>query len=276
VSRRVALVTDSSAQLGPARARRAQIAVVPVTVVVDGDPAAEVDVDLDAFDARLAAGAEVTTATPGPGAFADAYERLADEGAGEVISLHLDERVSGVVAAARLGAEAAPVPVHVVDTRQVSFGVGLCALRARRVLSGRGGSTAAIAAARRLSARLRNASFVAAPPSPGRVDARDAVVAVVDGATTVIDADVDASAAPERLAALVLSDRGPFVVAVGHAGPEARDGADALARLLERAPAVEGVLRYRVGPSVSAHIGPRAFGCFWWPSHETGPEARLD
>jgi fatty acid-binding protein DegV len=276
VSRRVALVTDSSAQLGPARARRAQIAVVPVTVVVDGDPAAEVDVDLDAFDARLAAGAEVTTATPGPGAFADAYERLADEGAGEVISLHLDERVSGVVAAARLGAEVAPVPVHVVDTRQVSFGVGLCALRARRVLSGRGGSTAAIAAARRLSARLRNASFVAAPPSPGRVDARDAVVAVVDGATTVIDADVDASAAPERLAALVLSDRGPFVVAVGHAGPEARDGADALARLLERAPAVEGVLRYRVGPSVSAHIGPRAFGCFWWPSHETGPEARLD
>ena len=99
---------------------------------------------------------------------------------------------------------------------------------------------------------------------------------MVDGGTSVIETGVDAATAPARLARHVLDGPSSLGVAIGHAGREARPGADALARLLEDAPAVRTVSRYRVGPSVGAHTGPGAFGCFWWPAAGASPETYLD
>lgn len=280
MSRPVGIVTDSSAQLAPSLARQAAVTVVPITLVIDGDPCDETGLDVGEFYERLAAGASISTATPGPGVFAEAYERLARSGLKEVISLHVDGRLSGVVDAARLGAEAASVPVHVVDTGQVSFGVGLCALRARAATEARTGAPAAIATALRLAAALRNASFVVSPsPSArveptraaGRADERAALVEIADGRTVGLGAVDGPARAAERLAAIVLETPGALSVAVGHAAEAVAPAADRLAEILREAKTVAEVRRYRVGPSIGAHTGQDAFGCFWWPADASIP-----
>ncbi len=271
VSCHVGVVTDSSAQLPSSLASQRAVDVVPVTVVVAGEAHPEQDLGADDFYRRLADGQPVSTSTPSPAAFTAVYDRLARAGAGEVISLHLDGRLSGTVGAARLGAEGASIPVHVVDTRQVSFGVALCALRARAALDDGAEARVATAAALRLGAALRNASFVATPPTGGRVGVHDALIEVVDGRAASLGPVRDAASAVERLAALVLGTNRPVSAAVGHAAGHVEPAADRLAELLGRAATVREVLRYRVGPSVGAHSGGDTFGCFWWAEDDAEP-----
>ena len=74
----IGLVTDSNAQLPGDLRERYQVAVVPLTVVVDDHPYREgVDITAAEFYERLAAGAAVSTAAPSPGAVLTAYQQLA-------------------------------------------------------------------------------------------------------------------------------------------------------------------------------------------------------
>ncbi|MDP9389407.1 MAG: DegV family protein, partial [Actinomycetota bacterium] len=125
----IGLCTDSNSQVPPDLARRYGVEVVPLTVTVDGEEFLEgVDLDADGFYARFAAGATpaVTTAAPSPGRFVAAYEALAAAGADEILSVHIGSAISGTFNAARLAAQASPVPVRLVDTGTASFGVTCC------------------------------------------------------------------------------------------------------------------------------------------------------
>ncbi|HEY4401343.1 MAG TPA: DegV family protein, partial [Acidimicrobiia bacterium] len=63
----IGLVTDSNAQLPDNLRERYQVAVVPLTIVVDDHPYQEgVDITAAEFYERLAAGASVSTAAPSP------------------------------------------------------------------------------------------------------------------------------------------------------------------------------------------------------------------
>ena len=74
-----------------------------------------------------------TTATPGVNVFKDVYERLAKEGASEIISIHITINLSATVEIARKAADATPsVPVTVIDSQQLSLGVGFQVLTAAR------------------------------------------------------------------------------------------------------------------------------------------------
>lgn len=67
-------------------------------------------------------------AAPSPAAFTAIYEQLADEGATAIISVHIASSLSLVYQAAKLGASAfTRVPVHVVDSGQLTLGTGLLA-----------------------------------------------------------------------------------------------------------------------------------------------------
>ena len=126
--------TDSSALLGEHDAARLGIEVVPIGVVLDGERA-PADMEPDGFYARLAAGATVATSLPSPAEFAAVYAAAAARGEASVISIHLDERVSGTAGSAELAAREAPIPVSIVDTGTVSFGVGICARAAAEALA---------------------------------------------------------------------------------------------------------------------------------------------
>ncbi len=111
--------------------------VVPLDVVIGGERRRE-GVDLTSADlaAALESGARVTTSQPAPAAFADVYARLAAAGAGEVVSMHLSGDLSGTVRSAQVAALAAPIPVHVVDSRSVVMGLGFAVLSAAQAVRG--------------------------------------------------------------------------------------------------------------------------------------------
>src|SRR6476646_7359952 len=111
---RVAVVTDSTAALPAAVIDKYDVTVVPLQVVLGSRVGAEgVDVTSADVAAALTARAAVSTSRPSPQAFLDAYRRLADTGAQQIVSAHISAGLSGTLDAARLAAADASVPVHV-------------------------------------------------------------------------------------------------------------------------------------------------------------------
>jgi DegV family protein with EDD domain len=83
-----------------------------------------------------------------------AYERLAAEGASEVISMHLSERLSNLSNIARLGAQAASgVKVTVVPGGFISLGGGFAAIAAARAACGGAGREDILAVIQDVTAR---------------------------------------------------------------------------------------------------------------------------
>jgi DegV family protein with EDD domain len=261
----VGICTDSSALFPLGAVDRLGITVVPVAITLDGEPFDAREDAIDDFYARLSDGARATTSQPSPGEFLEAYARIEAGGAKEVLSIHLDARVSGTLASAELAAREAPIRVTVVDTRSVSFGVGVCVQAAAEAIASGASVREAAATVGRLSATLRN-TFVARDGPAGRVPEATAfaLLEFMDGKAKPRRACDTVGDAIEAMANRVSDENRPVRVAVGHAAAATEPAADALALSLESNSRVVHVERYRVGPAVGAHTGPLSFGAFWW------------
>ena len=68
-----------------------------------------------------------STAAPSPGQFQQVFEKMADEGASGVVCVNLSGKLSATIESARQAARAveAKVPVRVIDSEQVTLGLGL-------------------------------------------------------------------------------------------------------------------------------------------------------
>jgi DegV family protein with EDD domain len=87
-----------------------------------------------------------TTAVPSPQKFRAMYDALADEGATDVLSIHISVALSAVVDVALSAAQqTTSVPVTVLDAQQLSLGTGFLVETAAR-LAAAGGSLAEILA----------------------------------------------------------------------------------------------------------------------------------
>jgi DegV family protein with EDD domain len=131
----IRIVTDSTCDLPDPVVAEHGITVVPLYINMDGESYLDgVDMSRDEFYTRLPdTNMPATTSAPGPGTFVDIYERLADEGATGIISIHISPTLSNVLNAATLAAEAtAAVPVTVFDGGQVSIGTGFAVLAAAK------------------------------------------------------------------------------------------------------------------------------------------------
>ena len=257
--------TDSSALLTKHDVARLGIEVVPIGIVLDGE-LAQADLDPEGFYARLAAGVTVATSQPSPAEFAAVYAAAAARGARSVISIHLDERVSGTAGSAAIAAREAPIPVHVVATGTVSFGVGICARAAAEALTAGASPRAATTLARRLGSTVRNV-FVAPGAPGGRVSqpADWTLLVFVDGETRPLATCAGAVEAVDLMVEHILASSQPIRAAVGHAAAVSEPAADDLAAKLASSASVRELERYRVGSAVGAHTGPFSFGAFWWP-----------
>ncbi|KRB77338.1 fatty acid-binding protein DegV [Nocardioides sp. Root190] len=156
----VALVTDSTAHLQAGAESACGVTVVPLQVVIDdevydeGSAAATPEKVAEALREKRA----VSTSRPAPAVFAELYERLATEGATEILSVHLSAEVSGTFESALVASRNAPVPVTCVDTRQVGVATGYAVESAAAVLAG-GGTTAEAATAARARAATATSLF---------------------------------------------------------------------------------------------------------------------
>lgn len=156
----VVVVTDSTASLPPEVAAEHGIVVVPLQVIIGADV---FDEGSEGATPELVAAAlkefrPVSTSRPTPAALLEVYRRVADEGATEIVSVHLSADMSGTFESAQLAAREAPVPVVTVDSRQVGVATGYAALSAAEVAAA-GGSAADSAAAARARAEASFSIF---------------------------------------------------------------------------------------------------------------------
>ena len=147
----IKVVTDSTSDLPADVAESLGIEVVPLNVHFGSDVYKDrVNLMPDAFYDKLINGDVLpTTSQPSVGEFIDVYERLGSDADG-IVSVHISEKLSGTMNSARLASQQANAdcPIEVVDTFQVSMGVGICAMEAAEVANSGGNMNQVILAAR--------------------------------------------------------------------------------------------------------------------------------
>ncbi len=157
----VKIVADSTCDLPQSIIQEFDISVVPLYINI-GDQGYLDGVDITRKDFYIKLphyDVHPTTATPGIESFTQAYQRLADSGASEILSIHISESLSATVEVARKAAQRfRAVPVRVHDSLQLSLGTGFQVELAGH-MAANGKSTDEILAA---LAQIAPRSFVAA------------------------------------------------------------------------------------------------------------------
>lgn len=126
----IKIVTDSTCDLPVAVIDKYDLTVVPMYIHMGGQSFLDgIEITREEFYRQLPRhDPPPTTATPGKDAFIQSYQKLADQGATEILSLHISAELSAVVDVARMAAkEVESVPVTVIDAQQLSLGTGFLA-----------------------------------------------------------------------------------------------------------------------------------------------------
>lgn len=123
---KIGFVTDSTADLPADLAGQHGIEVVPAIVNIGNNSYSDgVDISRDEFYSRLPnLFPSPTTSSPSVGSIQERYEKLLQAGADFVISIHPPNELTGIFNAARLAAEAFGQRVKVLDSGQLSLGLG--------------------------------------------------------------------------------------------------------------------------------------------------------
>ena len=144
----IALVTDSTCDIPAEWIRQYEITVVPLTIIFGSEQFLDgVDLTASQFYERLSRDTtHPTTSQPSPEAFLDAYQRAAAGGASQILAVTISSGMSGTIESAREAAQESPIPVHVLDGKSNSMGIGWQVIAAARVREA-GGSLDAMRAA---------------------------------------------------------------------------------------------------------------------------------
>jgi DegV family protein with EDD domain len=135
----IRIVTDSTCDLPPETIARYGIRVVPLYVNVDSTSYLDgVDLTREEFYKKLPYfPRHPTTAAPSPPKFHAIYDDLAEQGADQVLSIHISSALSAVLDVAHIAAsETTSTRVTVFDSRQLSLGTGFLVETAARMASG--------------------------------------------------------------------------------------------------------------------------------------------
>ena len=134
-----AIVTDSTACIPSDMRENLQITEIPYYIHKGNQVLRDLlTIQRDEFLRWLPTAAELpTTASPGPGDYLASYESLADQGAENIVSIHMTSKGSGAyqaaLAAASLLQEKLPkIRVEVIDTLNVALCQGWIAIEAAR------------------------------------------------------------------------------------------------------------------------------------------------
>jgi DegV family protein with EDD domain len=290
---KVAIVTDSTADLPSQLVKSRGISIVPLTLNFEGRSLLDgVDIKPSEFYRKLPnATTHPTTSQPAPGRFAEMYSELLNDHS-EIVSIHISEKLSGTFASAVQGAEMTDSKrVMVVDSELVSMSLGLVTLAAADIAA-RGANAKAIAekviamrddvqtyfSVATLEFLRRGGRIGRASALLGSVLQVKPVLCIRDGLVTPLERVRTFDRALNRIVELTREvDRGHgLCVIVGHADAEA--DAERVARELE--PIAETLMIQPLGPVVGAHAGPGVVGVGCYPADilplgiKTGATAR--
>ncbi|HLJ85093.1 MAG TPA: DegV family protein [Candidatus Eremiobacteraceae bacterium] len=280
MSGRFAIVTDSTADMGPLAAE-AGVSVVPLTIRFGNEEFRDgIDLTSEQFYAMLATSPQPPiTAQPTPAAFEAEYRRILNEGAAEhVLSLHVSSALSGTFNSASLAASAVdPARISVVDTRSVSAGIAMLAIEARARFES-GASPAEVLEA--LQADIPRVELFATIPNltylarGGRIGGLRGllgnvlkivpILKVEDGAVAEQAKVRTFTRAVDQLVETAIAHipvKGSARVAILHS--VAPDLAKSVGERMRAAVAPSSLITCEIGPTVGTHAGPGAVGvCF--------------
>lgn len=265
---RTLLVTDSTSYLPEGWATELGITVVPVQVIINGRSFDETDISQarDVVDA-LVAMEPVSTSRPSPQRFSDVFDSAGAAGFEHVVVVTLSAALSGTWESACLAAQAASVPVTVLDSQQIGMGLGWKVVAAARCRDS-GGSpeeiAEAVAGARvHTYFSVHTLEYLRRGGRVGNLSARlgaalqvKPILTLVDGRVEVVEKVRTDARAVQRLEERALESvtRPEACIAVQHIGAPER--AHSLAESLRSKLPNAQIVECPVGGVIGAHTGP--------------------
>jgi DegV family protein with EDD domain len=267
----IRIVTDSTCDLPPSVVEQYRIAVVPLFInfpdrgYLDG-----VEMSREEFYRRLPGSNPLPTmATPNPEMFCQTYRRLIEQGATEILSVHMSISLTATVDTARLCAQDFP-QVTVLDSRQLSLGTGFLVVKAAQAAAeGRAMSeilslledqikrTHVFAALDTLEFLKRSGRMNAAVAGLGTLLQVKPLLRMYDGKPAV--ERVRTSSGALKRVIEILAGLAPFEqAAVVHTHAPGR--AEQLCRQVRHLLPAGNTLSMDITPVIGAHIGPGAVG----------------
>lgn len=156
----IQIITDSTSDIPQSIIASLPIKVVPVYLIINNKSFLD-DVEIsreEFYQALPDYDPYPTTAAPSPDQFVQVYEEAADNGASAIFSIHITSSFSAIYQSAKAAAEQfTRIPVHVIDSGNLSLAEGLIVIAAARAAKA-GKSEAEIKAVVK-SAILRSHAF---------------------------------------------------------------------------------------------------------------------
>ena len=276
----IRIATDSTCDLPPGYVEDYDITVVPINIQFGTETYEDgVTIDRETFIRKIdEMGILPTTSQPSAGQFGQYYEKLAEEGATDIISLHVTSKLSGTYHSSVLAKELMEgrVRVHPFDSESGTVTLGFMCMEASRMA--RAGKSVAEILARMKEIReqgclvitLKDLRYAQMSGRTGRLQSSLAsllsikpIVLLEDGLLDVVEKVRTQGKAIDRLIE-ILSERvgrsEPVNLAVVHArAPEA--GED----LLDKAKALfncQETFITDLTSSLVVHFGPGTLGLF--------------
>ncbi|QQQ75330.1 DegV family protein [Saccharothrix sp. 6-C] len=273
-SRRVAIVTDSTACLPPQLTEKLGVTVAQIQVRIGDWVEDEARVPVPKLVDALRGQLDVTTTPPDPGAFFWSYADAAASGVEAIVSLHVSTGLSRTVEAARQAAAQVQVPVHVVDTQTCGMSLGYAVVAAATAAAAGGDANHVLSAARhsvRRSTELIYVDTLEYLQRGGRIGRAAALLGsalsmkplltVADGRITPLDKVLGAERAIRRLIDIAAKRAGQDAVDIAVEHFDAADRAGTvLDQLRAKLPNVRRFLVTQVSSAIGAHVGPGAVG----------------
>lgn len=271
----VAIVTDSTSDIEPARAQRLGIGVVPLFVTFgDASYRDHVDLSRSEFYRKLVSERVLPgTSQPTAAMFAQAFEAAAGE---SVLCITISSKLSGTINAAQAAARQERRRVAVFDSQSASGGLGLMVLLAQELASADASLDEIVAALeeerrkQRVFACLPDLSHLQRTGRIGRAQAAIGtlmrivpVISLEEGEVvaraqvrtfsraqeTMIELAVESISDPKRARFVVMHTNAPELAAANRE------------RLVQRLGFVPRVLEvWEAGPVIATHGGPGAVG----------------
>jgi len=280
--------TDSSSQLSAKEVNSADLGMVPITIIIDDQEYRDgVDLDAAAFYERIGDGLQLSTAQPSPGEFLTAWESARTNGATEVVSVHVGDELSGTLNSARVAAQNFDIPVHLIDSKSTSYGLGVLALEVTQRVRETGSTATIVDFAQNFVAQtstvfiLQDLRYImkGGRMRPANLPTGDKDVPVLGGSGgdyQLLGTGRTVDELVEQMAASLLAGDHQRHVAIAFAAPDTLVFTERLEAIMHDSDLVASVRRYRMGPAIAVHTGPGTAGGFAWPVSVDEPAVRSE
>lgn len=286
MEKRVAVLTDSTASIPEPLLAELNIHTVAYYIHRGQEVLRDlVTIQRDEFLAWLMTARVLpTTASPGPGDYIEAYTQLAEQGADEILSIHMTSKGSGAFQAATVAQsifqERAPqVHVEVIDTLNASLCQGWMAIEASRL---------ALAGLRldRIAERIRNMIPVTrmiqtadtlkylymggrigkAKQLMGSLLNLKPLIGMEDGEIIPLGVARSRGQAYRAMAEKVEAAAGKAKIKIAYVHAGARQEVDKLRKMVEERVSTAETLVAELSPALAVHTGPGTAGLCFFPT----------